>query len=396
VESDINFTFTGFKKPGIYLLLKKIYIVVNFLMFALPYTNSSLKNKAGISKENFEKTIDGKRVSLYTLVNDNGLEMNVTNYGAKVVSLHVPDKTGNFVDVVTGYNSIDDYLKSKEIYFGAAIGRVGNRIAKGKFSINSTEYTLAVNNGPNHLHGGEKGFHAVVWDARQVDESTLELTYTSPDMEEGYPGTLKVKMIYNLTANNEFSIEYYAETNKTTLCNLTHHSYFNLTGEGESTILDHVLELNADKYTVSDETLIPTGEIAHVEGTPLDFRKATEIGARIDDGFEALEFGHGYDHNYVINKNGKGVAQAASVYSPVTGIKMDVLTNQPGIQFYSGNWMDGSETGKSGKPYVKRSAFCLETQHFPDSPNQPGFPSIVLKPGETYRHTCIYRFSNVD
>lgn len=365
-------------------------------MFALPSTSSFSKNMTGIQKENFEKTIDGKRISLYTLTNANGLEMNVTNYGAKVVSLHVPDKTGKFVDVVTGYNCIDDYLKSNEIYFGAAIGRVGNRIAKGKFSINSTEYKLAVNNGPNHLHGGVKGFHAVVWDARQVDESTLELSYTAGDMEEGYPGALTVKIIYKLTGNNEFSIEYFAETTKTTICNLTHHSYFNLSGEGEPTILDHVLELSADKYTVSDENLIPTGEIALVKGTPLDFGTATEIGKRIDADFEALKFGHGYDHNYVINRDGNEAAQAASVYSPVTGIKMDVLTTQPGIQFYSGNWMDGSETGKSGKPYVKRSAFCLETQHFPDSPNHSGFPSIVLKPGEKYRHSCVYRFSVFD
>ncbi|MBN1924370.1 MAG: galactose mutarotase [Prolixibacteraceae bacterium] len=355
----------------------------------------SFKNMAGIKKENFEKTIDGKNVSLFNLVNDNGLEMNVTNYGAKVVSLHVPDKNGKFIDIVTGYNHINDYLKSNEIYFGAAIGRVGNRIAKGKFSLNSTEYKLALNNGPNHLHGGVKGFHAVVWDAVQSDKSTLELTYQAKDMEEGYPGNLQVKMVYKLTNNNEFSIEYFATTDKETICNLTHHSYFNLTGDGTDTILDHVLKLNADAFTASDDNLIPSGEIVPVEGTPLDFRKEEVIGSRIEDDFKALKQGMGYDHNFVLNIKPGEIGLAASVYSPLSGIKMEILTDQPGVQFYSGNWMDGTETGKTGHAYMKRSALCLETQHFPDSPNHPEFQGIELKPGETYRHTCIHRFSIV-
>jgi len=352
-------------------------------------------NKAGLNPPAFETEIDGKKVALFTLKNSNGLEMSVTNYGGKVVSLCVPDRDGSFRDVVTGYRSIDEYLNSGEIYFGAAIGRVGNRIARGTFSLEGKTYKLAVNNDPNHLHGGVKGYHAVVWDARMIDDQTLELSYVSPDGEEGYPGTLSVRMVYRLTDQNEFWIEYYAATDQTTVCNLTHHSYFNLSGEGSETILDHVMTIHADGFTASDDNLIPSGVISPVEGTPLDFRQAHVIGERIDVPCPALQAGRGYDHNYLLKRNGQGVEMAASVFSPVSGIQMDVWTDQPGMQFYSGNWMNGSETGKAGKAYQKRSAFCLETQHFPDSPNQPGFPSIELKPGETYRHTCVYRFSTV-
>jgi aldose 1-epimerase len=367
--------------------------VATFILFACACSSPSVENRAGISKEAFEKTIDGKQVSLWTLKNNNGVEMCVTNYGGKVVSLLVPDKENNFVDVVAGYDSIDSYLKSGEIYFGAAIGRVGNRIALGKFSLNNTEYKLAVNNGPNHLHGGNKGFHAVVWDAKQIDESTLELSYLADDMEEGYPGNLQIKMVYKLTEDNEFSIEYYATTDKPTVCNLTHHSYFNLSGEGSETILDHVLQINADAFTPSDEGLIPTGEIIPVAGTPLDFTSPTAIGERIEADYDPLKAGFGYDHNFVLNKEKGKVELAATAISPVTGIQMDVYTDQPGIQLYSGNWMNGTEIGKAGKAYQKRAAFCLETQHFPDSPNEPSFPSIRLNPGETYRHTCIHKFS---
>jgi len=367
--------------------------VATFILLACCSSSPKAENKAGISKEAFEKTIDGKQVSIWTLKNKNGAEMCVTNYGGKVVSLFVPDKDNHFVDVVTGYNSIDDYLKSGEIYFGAAIGRVGNRIALGKFALNGQEFNLAVNNGPNHLHGGVKGFHAVVWDAKQIDDNTLELSYLAKDMEEGYPGNLQIKMMYKLTDDNEFSIEYYATTDKPTLCNLTHHSYFNLSGEGHETVLDHVLQINANSFTASDEGLIPTGELMPVSGTPLDFTSPTTIGERIEADYDALKMGAGYDHNYVLNKASGKIELAATAYSPVTGIQMDIYTDQPGIQLYSGNWMNGTEIGKKGKPYMKRAAFCLETQHFPDSPNKPEFPSITLNPDETYRHTCIHKFS---
>lgn len=366
--------------------------MTTLLLFAVPVGKSN-GNKAGISKTAFDKNINGKAVSLWTLSNSKGMEMNVTNYGGKVVSLMVPDKNGSFVDVVTGYNNISDYLKSGEPYFGAAIGRYGNRIANGKFTLDGKTYHLAQNNDSNNLHGGPGGFHAVVWDARQIDESTLELTYLSNDGEEGFPGNLDVRMVYQLTEKNEFRIEYYATTDQKTVCNLTNHTYFNLSGEGAETILDHQLQLNADGYLPTDSIAIPTGEIAKVEGTPMDFRSPSKIGLHINDAFEALQFGNGYDHNFVINKQNEPIAFAARVFSPVTNIQMEVHTDQPGIQIYTGNYMNGTEIGKSGKVYLRRAAFCLETQCYPDSPNQPQFPSVVLNPGETYRHTTVHQFS---
>lgn len=353
------------------------------------------KSKAkveNLQKSDFEKTVQGKNVSLWTLTNKQGLSMCVTNYGAKVVALYVNKSNGKPVDVVTGYSSIDGYLNSGEIYFGAAIGRYGNRIANGKFTLNGTEYSLAQNNGPNSLHGGPGGFHAVVWDAKQINENTLELTYLSKDMEEGFPGNLSVKMIYQLTQNNEFLIDYYATTDKTTVCNLTNHSYFNLSGEGADTILDHQLQINAEGYLPTDETAIPLGEIAPVENTPMDFRNKKEIGANINDDFDALKLGNGYDHNYVLKYTKGQVSLAAVACSPVTGICMEVYTDQPGIQLYTGNYMDGSQIGKKGIAYTRRSAFCLEAQCFPDSPNRPEYPKTVLNPGETYRQTTIHKF----
>ncbi len=362
------------------------------LLFAAT-TKGVAENKVGISKAAFEKEIDGKLTSLWTLTNKNGLEMTVTNYGGKIVSLLVPDKNGILIDVVTGYKSIDDYLKSGEVYFGAAIGRYGNRIANGTFTLDGVEYKLAQNNGPNNLHGGPKGFHAVVWDAKQIDEQTLELTYFSKDMEEGFPGNLTAKMVYSLTDNDEFKIEYFAETDKKTVCNLTNHSYFNLSGEGSETITDHLMQINADNYIPTNDVAIPLGQIEPVEGTPMDFRKPMAVGARIGDGFQALIFGNGYDHTFVINKEEKTVAYTATVISPNTGIKMDVYTDQPGVQLYTGNFMNGTEIGKSGKAYLHRAGLCLETQRFPDSPNQLQFPSVVLSPGETYRHTTVHKYS---
>lgn len=366
--------------------------MTKIILFAAPLSKSN-ENKVGLSKAAFQKTIDGKDVSLYTLTNQNGLEMTVTNYGGKVVSLLVPDKDGEMVDVITGYNSIEGYLNSGEIYFGAAIGRYGNRIAGGEFTLEGKTYKLAQNNGPNNLHGGPGGFHAVIWDAKQTGDNTLELSYLAKDGEEGFPGNLKVRMVYELTDQDEFKIEYYAETDATTVCNLTNHSYFNLSGEGAETILDHVLQINADAYIPTDDVAIPIGHIAPVADTPMDFRTPAAIGSRINDDFIDLKYGNGYDHTYVINPAEEGLNLTAKVYSPITGIQMEVYTDQPGVQLYTGNYMDGSQIGKTGKAYLHRAGFCLETQHYPDSPNQPQFPSVVLKPGDTYRHTTVHKFS---
>jgi aldose 1-epimerase len=367
-------------------------IVATFLYVAFA-CNFSTENRAGLSKEAFSKTMDNKKISLWTLKNKTGMEMSVTNLGAKVVTLFVPDKDGNFVDVVTGFEKIDDYIRSNEQYFGAAIGRVANRISQGHFSIDGKEYNLVANNGQSHMNGGERGLHAVVWKAKQKDQNTLELTYVSADGEEGYPGKMNITMVYKLTDDNSFTIEYLATTDKTTLCNLTHHSYFNLSGAGSPTILDHELFINAKGFTITDSDLIPTGEIVPVAGTPFDFTTPVAIGKNIWNNFEALNYGFGYDHNFVVDKKQVGVELVASAMSPVTKIKMDVYSDQPGIQFYSGNFLDGREMGKGEKTYKYRSAFCLGTQKFPDAPNKPQFPSILLEPGETYNHTCIYSFS---
>jgi aldose 1-epimerase len=393
VISDIKLIFKenlNFESDMVNLKIELIAVLFLLVAFGCNY---SVENRAGLTKEAFEMKMDGNQISLWTLKNKNGMEMSVTNFGAKVVTLFVPDKNGNFVDVVTGFDKIDKYIHSNELYFGAAIGRVGNRIALGQFSIDGKDYKVVTNNGSNHLHGGERGLHAVVWNARQTAKNVLELTYNPKDMEEGYPGNMKIKMIYKLTNDNSFEIEYSATTDKTTLCNLTNHSYFNLSGQGNETILDHELYINAKSFTITDNELIPTGEIVPVAGTPLDFTTPAIIGSRIYANYEPLQYGFGYDHNFVIDKKMQGVELVATVSSPVTGIQMDVLSDQPGLQFYSGNFMDGREIGITGKPYKYRSAFCLETQKFPDAPHKPQFPSILLKPGDKYSHTCIYKFS---
>jgi len=345
-----------------------------------------------IDENSFSGEMDGKQVVLYTLKNNNGLVVQITNFGGRVVSLWVPDKDGNFDDIVTGYKTLDGYLNSKEIYFGALIGRYGNRIANGRFILNDSVYTLVQNNGANHLHGGTKGFNNVVWDGSQPDGQTLLLTYTSPHMEEGYPGNLDVEVQYKLTDENELKIEYRAVTDRSTPVNLTHHSFFNLKGDGNGTINNHLMQINADFYTPVDEGLIPTGEISPVEGTPMDFRVPIAIGDRVDDDFEQLNFGGGYDHNWVLFPAENGLAFAARVVEPVSMRTMEVYTNEPGMQFYGGNFLDGSETGKYGRKYEFRTSFCLETQHFPNSPNQPGFPSTILDPGEEYYSVCVYKF----
>jgi aldose 1-epimerase len=356
--------------------------------------SSSDSPQVAIDSSSFNTTVNGKQVGLYNLKNKNGLSVLITNFGGRIVSFLVPDKNGVLTDVVLGYQKLSGYQKETDPYFGALIGRYGNRIAKGKFSLEGKEYQLAINNAPNTLHGGPAGFHVRVWDAKPVGANALELTYVSKDTEEGYPGTLTAKVTYTLTDNNELKIDYAVSTDKTTVQNLTNHAYWNLDGQGKPTINDHLLMINADKFTPVDKTLIPTGELKDVAGTPFDFRTSTAIGLRVDADDEQIKAGPGYDHNFVLNKDGAGISLAAKVTGPETGITMEVSTTEPGIQFYGGNFLDGKDhDGKGGIAYPRRSAFCLETQHFPDSPNQPSFPSTVLKPGTTYTSTTIYKFS---
>jgi len=346
-----------------------------------------------ITREAFGKTPDGKPVDLYTLRNDKGAEARISYYGGIVVSIKVPDRNGQLGDVVLGYDNLDDYIKNNP-FFGAMVGRYGNRIAKGKFTLDGKQYTLATNNYPNALHGGLKGFDKVVWGASTATTPTgpsLELRYLSKDGEEGYPGDLSVKAVYTLTDDNALKLDYTATTDKATVINLTHHSYFNLAGKGD--ILNHQVMLQADKFTPVDSTLIPTGELRPVDATPFDFRTPTAIGARINQNDEQLKFGNGYDHNWVINKPAGELGLMARVYEPATGRVLEVLSTEPGLQFYTGNFLDGTITGKGGWVYKFRNAFCMEPQHYPDSPNHPSFPPVVLKPGETYKNTIIYRFS---
>jgi aldose 1-epimerase len=356
---------------------------------------SDYSSQAQIKPEAFHRIIDGSQVDLYTLKNSNGIEATITNYGGIVVSLKVPDRNGKLGDVVLGYNTLNDYIGSTP-YFGALIGRYGNRIAKGRFTIAGVEYQLAQNDDSNALHGGRKGFDKVVWQAEKVDSSegpALKLTYTSKDGEEDYPGTLRCTVIYTLTNKNELKIEYFAETDKPTVVNLTNHSYFNLKDGGASDILGHELMIKASKFTPVDKGLIPTGELKPVAGTPFDFNQPTAIGARVENEDEQLKFGKGYDHNWVLDRPGKGLELVASVYEPNSGRFMEVLTTQPGLQFYCGNSLDGTNKGKGGTVYQHRAGLCLETQHFPDSPNHPDFPTTELRPGEKYRQTTVYRFS---
>lgn len=342
----------------------------------------------------FETTIDGKKTALYTLKNANGMQLAITNYGGRFVSLLVPDSAGKLTDVVISMDGVESFKNATEPYLGATIGRYGNRIAKGKFTLDGQEYTLALNNGVNTLHGGNKGFQYMVWDAVQPNDSTLELTYTSPDMEEGYPGELKTKVVYSLTADNAVKMEYTATTTKPTVINLTNHAFFNLNGAGSGDILGHQMQIFADKYIPVDSTLIPTG-IEPVAGTPFDFTKPTTIGERIEQDHEQLKFGKGYDHCYVLNgtSGAYGTTHAARAIGDKSGIVLDVLTQEPGVQLYTGNFMQGKNTLLGSFKDDFRTAFCLETQHFPDSPNQLSFPSTVLKPGETYHTISYYKFS---
>lgn len=367
-------------------------------MAAPSATTSSPVAASGFSRAAFGRTADGRAAELFTLTNARGVEVRLTNYGGIITALRTPDRSGRFDDIALGYDSLSGYLRDTP-YFGAIVGRYGNRIAKGKFTLDGTTYSLAVNNGPNALHGGLRGFDKVVWTAEPFRNSTgvgVMLDYTSANMEEGYPGTLRTRVVYTLTDDNRLIVDYHATTDKPTHVNLTQHSYWNLSGDGKRDILAHELTINADSMTPVDTTLIPTGQIAPVAGTPFDFRRSTPLGARIDQKQNTqIRYGGGYDHNFVLNRGGAaadGLAHAARVFDPETGRTMDIFTTEPGIQFYTGNFLDGSITGKAGHIYHYRYGLALETQHYPDSPNRPNFPSTVLRPGQEYRSRTVFAF----
>lgn len=355
----------------------------------------SMTPETTMTKTIFGTLPDGREVPQYTLTNQSGVSVRIISYGATVTSLRVPDRNGNIEDVVLGYDSVQGYIDGTA-YFGAIVGRYGNRIAKGKFQLDGKEYQLTVNDGENHLHGGKIGFNKVLWDAKvlkDTGEPSLQLQYVSPDGEEGYPGTVTLKVTYTLTEKNGLRIEYEGTTDKPTILNPTQHSYFNLTGSFTDTILGHRLMIDADSITPVDKGLIPTGELMSVAGTPMDFRTGTEIGARINDRNEQLAFGRGYDHNWVLNNYDGKVRKVAELYEPRSGRLLTVFTDQPGLQFYSGNFLDGTAVGKNGIAYQHRTGLCLEAQAFPDTPNKPQFPQVTLRPGQTYHQTTIYQFS---
>ncbi len=370
-------------------------IIMNLVACKTGVNRKDYSATVNLKKDAFEKIINGKKTGLFMLENKNGIKVYITNYGARIVSLLTPDNKGRFADIVLGFDNIDSYI-TDSMYLGCIVGRYANRIKEGKFILEGNEYILNCNDGPNTLHGGNSGFDRKVWDARQ-EGNTITLSYLSPDGEEGYPGNLKVKKIYTLTDDNELIMEYEAETDKATIVNLSNHSYFNLKGEGDTTILDHYLLGNADYFTPVDRTLIPTGELAPVAGTPFDFTEGKQIGRDIGTPCEQLIYGMGYDHNWVLNKDSAGILSfAVKLWEEKTGRVMEVYTTEPGFQFYSGNFMNGTATGKSGKNYHYRSALAIEPQHFPDSPNNPAFPSTVLRPGEKYRQLSILKFINRD
>ena len=376
----------------------------DFLLLSLVIMISSCTNKqkeanvvettkSGLVKSDFQTVIDGDSTNLYVLNNSNGVEVAITNYGGRIVSVMVPDKDGVFKDVVLGFDNIDDYTATDN-NFGATIGRYGNRIAHGKIKIDGVEYELPQNNFGHSLHGGPEGFDKKVFSATQPDNKSLILTYLSEDGEAGYPGNLDVKVTMTLTDNNAIDIRYEALTDKKTVVNLTNHSYFNLSGDANNNVLDNILMINADSFTPVDDTFMTTGEILTVEGTPMDFRTPTSIGERIDNyEYDQLKFGDGYDHNWVLNTKGDISQVAASVYSPASGIQLEVYTDEPGVQVYTGNFLAGTDTGKYGAVYGKRNAICLETQKYPDTPNKPEWPSAFLMPGDTYTSRCIYKFT---
>jgi len=347
-------------------------------------------------KKKFFTNINGEETNLFILQNNEQLTVAITNYGARIVSAIVKSKSGEFTDVVLGFNNLEQYIHSDEKYHGAIIGRYANRIANGRFFLNDKEYLLEVNNGPNHLHGGSKGFHDVIWKVIHLNHSSLSLEYTSVDGEEGYPGKLNVKVRYAITDENKLEIDYKASTDSDTIINLTNHSYFNLNGEGSGNIFDHLLMIDADSFTPIDVNSIPTGVIQPVTGTVFNFKTPASIGQHINVDDLQLKNGQGYDHNFVLNKETNELNKAAWAYSPLSGIQLQVYTTEPGLQFYSGNFMKGSNTLKNGSKDEYRTAFCLETQHFPDSPNQHHFPSVVLRKGEIFNSKTIYQFSTIE
>ena len=372
-------------------VFRTMLFLVPLAIFCTVLTGAGQAGKTAVKREPFGKMPDGKPVERFTLTNANGVELKAISYGGIITSLRVPDRTGKLGDIVLGFDTLDGYLKGHP-FFGAIIGRYGNRIGKAQFSLDGKVYKLAANNGPNHLHGGTKGFDKVLWSVEPIGSNGLAFTRTSPDGEEGYPGNLRMRVTYTLSDKNELIVEYHATTDKATPVNLTQHSYFNLAGQSSGDILGHELMLNADRYTPVDDTLIPTGELAAVAGTPFDFRKPTAIGARINNDNPQLKVGKGYDHNWVLNRKGAGLELAARVHEPKTGRTLEITTTEPGIQFYAGNFLDGTLTGKGGAVYKHRTGFCLETQHYPDSPNQPKFPTTTLKPGAEYRTRTVFTF----
>jgi aldose 1-epimerase len=374
-------------------MLRGSFMVASVLVVLGAALNASADGR-GISRKDWGKTADGKAVDLYTLTNPSGASVSILTLGAIVQSVNVPDRSGHLGDVVLGFDSLDGYLKPNP-FFGAVVGRYGNRIGGATFTLDGKTYTLAKNNGPNTLHGGVKGFDKYVWSAKEVsspDGPSIALTHVSPDGDEGFPGTLTATVTYTWTDKNMLRIHYHATTDKPTVINLTNHSYFNLAGEGNGTILDEQLQIVADRFTPVDKTLIPTGELKAVAGTPFDFLKPTAIGARIGADDAQIQAGGGYDHNFVLNGKAGTLHPAAYVYAPASGRTLEVATTEPGVQFYTGNFLDGTIHGKGGKVYPKRAALCLETQHFPDSPNKPTFPSVVLRPGHAYDTTTTFTF----
>ncbi len=380
--------------PIFVLLATAIMLCLCCSQLSCKRKSMEVKAKMNIQEQSFGQT-EGREIKLYTLTNSNGLKARIMTYGATLVSLEVPDRNGELDDITLGYDDLAGYIKENP-YFGVIVGRYGNRIAKGRFSLDGTTYQLATNNEENHLHGGVKGFDKVVWNAQSFEQSDavgVKLTYLSKDGEEGYPGNLECSATYTLTNNNELKVSYEAQTDKATPVNLTHHSYFNLAGQGKGDILGHEMMINADRFTPVDKGLIPTGQLQTVKTTPMDFTKPYTIGARINQDYDQLKYGLGYDHNWVLNKNRQEeLTLAARVYEPNSGRVLEIYTTEPAIQFYSGNFLDGSITGKQGRVYKKRYGFCLETQHFPDSPNKPQFPSTILRPGQKYTHLTVHKF----
>ena len=370
------------------------FVFIIFLASAtLAHGRSSKAAHGAVEEQPFGTTKEGKKITLYTLTNSQHMEIRAMNYGAIIVSLRVPDRKGQVADIVLGHDTLEGYFDNSP-HLGGLVGRYANRIANGSFTLDGVKYSLAKNNGPNTLHGGIKGFDQAVWQGTPLKGKTgVAFSYLSPDGEEGFPGNLRVKVTYSLTEANELVINYEATTDKPTVLNLSQHSYFNLAGEGTGNILDHEVMINADRFTPVDSTMIPTGELRPVKGTPLDFTTETKVGARIDDNYEQLVLGKGYDHNFRINRKAAGLVLAARAYEPASGRLMEISTDQPGVQFYTGNFLDGTVTGKQGHVYKQRYGLCFETQHFPDSPNHPEFPSTVLRPGQTFHSRTIFKFS---